>query len=161
MNNDTLISIYEFIRIVFIVLDIILFLFVIFLFIKAWRFRPKFVMTPEGDKPYVLGTAISKENWESIVARSKINSAESIKGAIIDADNFVDDMLKRMRIEGETMAERIERLSTSDFHTFGQLSAAHQIRNRLVHEPEFSISNEEAGKVLENYEAFLKEIGAI
>ncbi len=159
--NETIVPIYEFIRAVFIVLDVILFFFVVFLIVKSWRFRPKFVMTPEGEKIYTLGTAILKERWESILNRSKINSTESIKASIIDADNLVDDLFKRMGLEGESMAERMEKLSTADFHAFNQLSAAHHVRNRLVHEPGFSGSHEEANKVLENYGSFLREIGAI
>lgn len=159
--NDTIVSLYEFFKIIFIVLDIFLFVFVIFLFVKSWRFRVKFVMSSEGEKTYTLGTAILKERWESIISRSKINSAESINAAIIDADNLVDDILKRMRLEGESMVERMEKLSVADFKTLNELSAAHSVRNRLVHEPGFSVSHEEANKVLENYDSFLREIGAI
>lgn len=159
--NDTIVSLYEFLRTIFIILDIILFVFVIFLIVKSWRFRPKFVMNPEGEKIYTLGTAILKERWESIISRSKINSPESIKASIIDADNLVDDILKRMGMEGEGMVERMEKLSAGDFATINQLSAAHHVRNRLVHEPGFSVSHEEANKVLQNYGSFLSEIGAI
>ena len=159
--SDTVVSLYELFRTVFIILDIILFFFVIFLFIKSWKFRPKFVMSPEGEKIYTLGTTILKERWESIIGRSKINSSESIKAAIIDADDLVDDILKRMGLEGESMAERMEKLSAGDFVTINQLSAAHHVRNRLVHEPGFSVSHEEANKVLGNYDSFLREIGAI
>ncbi len=159
--NDTIVSVYEFIKVVFIILDIVLFALVIFLFVKSWRFRPKFVMNLEGEKTYTLGTTILKERWESIIGRSKINSPESIKASIIDADNLVEDLLDRMRIEGGSMAEKMEKLSTADFHTLNQLSAAHSVRNRLVHEPDFSISHEEANKVLENYGSFFREIGAI
>ena len=156
-----IISIYESTRTVFIVLNAILLIFVIFLIVKSWKYRPKFVMKPEGEKTYTLGTAILKERWESIINRSKINSPESIKASIIDADNLVEDLLDRMRIEGESMAEKMEKLSTSDFHTFNQLMAAHHVRNRLVHEPGFSLSHEEANKVLGNYGSFLREIEAI
>ena len=159
--TTTIVSLYEFFKTVFIILDIFLFFFVIFLFVKSWRFRPKFIMTPEGEKTYTLGTAILKERWESIISRSKINSADSIKASIIDADNLVEDLLDRMRIEGESMTEKMEKLSTADFKTLNQLSSAHHVRNRLVHEPGFSLSHEEANKVLENYSSFFKEIGAI
>lgn len=118
-------------------------------------------MSPEGEKIYTLGTTILKERWESIIGRSKINSSESIKAAIIDADDLVDDILKRMGLEGESMAERMEKLSAGDFAAINQLLAAHHIRNRLVHEPGFSVSHEEANKVLGNYDSFLREIGAI
>ncbi|MDP3948511.1 MAG: hypothetical protein Q8Q17_01025 [bacterium] len=156
-----IVSLYEFFKIIFIILDIILFVFVIFLIVKSWRFRPKFVMSPEGEKTYTLGTTILKERWESIISRSKINSSESIKASIIDADNLVDDILKRMGLEGESMVERMEKLSAGDFVTINQLLAAHHVRNRLVHEPGFSVSHEEANKVLQNYGSFLSEIGAI
>ncbi len=152
---------YEFIRVIFIILDVFLFGFFIFLIIKAWRFVPDFEKISEAEKVYTLGNAILQERWESILARSKINSQESIKHAILDADNMVDELLERMGLKGEHMADRLENLSSEDFGSLNRLWSAHRVRNNLVHEPGFVISHEDAQKAIADYGSFLKEIGVI
>lgn len=155
------IKLYEFIRTIFIILDIFFLVFFIFLIIKAWRFIPKFRGIPASEKIYTLGNVILQERWDSIIARSKINTQESIKHAILDADNMVDELLERMELKGEHMADRLENLSSEDFGSLNRLLAAHKVRNNLVHEPGFVISQEDAQKAIADYGSFLKEIGVI
>ncbi len=170
MENN--ISLYEFIKTIFMIVDVLLLVFLIFLLVKGWKYRPNFNIGEEEEKTYTLGTAILSERWESIISRSKINSPESIRLAILDADNLVDDLLDRMGIgggdsfaskesKGASMADKLENLSTDDFSTLNRLWAAHRGRNKVVHEPGFVISHEEAQKTLDDYTSFLKEVGAI
>ena len=171
MDNNTA-SLYEFIRTIFIIVDVLLLAFLVFLLVKGWKYRPNFNLGSEEEKIYTLGTAILSERWESIMDRSKINSPESIKMAIIDADNLVDDLLERMGLgSGDgfaskekttaSMADKLENLSIDDFSTLNRLWAAHRVRNKIVHEPDFAISHEEAQRTLDDYASFLKEVGAI
>ncbi|MEK7547213.1 MAG: hypothetical protein AAB536_03495 [Patescibacteria group bacterium] len=171
MDSETTIYLSEFLRTVLIIIDAFLLVFFIFLIIKAWKYKPNFRIGGEGEKIYTLSTAVLNERWESIVSRSRINSPESLRMAIIDADNFVDDVLKRMGLEGDSMAskektggsmaDRLENLSTDDFKTLNRLWAAHRVRNKIVHEPGFVVSREEAQTTLADYASFLKEVGAI
>ncbi len=171
MDNNTA-SLYEFIRTIFIIVDTLLLAFLVFLLVKGWGYRPNFDISEEEEKTYTLGTAILNERWESIVNRSKINSPESIRLAILDADNFVDDLLDRMGLGGgngfaskektsASMADKLENISIDDFNTLNRLWAAHRVRNKVVHEPGFTVSHEEAQRTLDDYASFLKEVGAI
>ena len=155
------IQLYGLIRAIFIILDIFLLAFFIFLIIKAWKFVPNFEKITETEKIYTLGNVILQERWESIIARSKINTQESIKHAILDADNMVDELLARMGLKGEHMADRLENLSSEDFGSLNRLWAAHRVKNNLIHEPGFVISQEDAQKTIADYGSFLKEIGVI
>jgi len=161
MDNTTIVSFYETARMVFIFLDVFFLVFFIFLIVKAWRFVPRYNEASTSERVYTLGNVVLQERWESIIGRSKINSAESIRLAILDADNMVDELLSRMSLKGENMADRLENLSVDDFGSLSRLSSAHRIRNRIVHEPGFTISQEEAQKVIADYGSFLKEIGVI
>ncbi len=171
MDNNTT-SLYEFLKTIFIILDILLLAFLAFLLVKGWKYRPNFDLGGEEEKAYTLGNVILAERWESVIGRSKINSPESIKMAIIDADNLVDDLLERMGLGGgdglaskesasASMADKLENLSIDDFGTLNRLWAAHRVRNKIVHEPDFAISHEEAQRTLDDYASFLKEVGAI
>ncbi len=160
-NTNGFIPLYEFFKAIFIFLDIFFLAFFIFIIMKAWRFIPKFRGLPSPEKVYTLGNVILQERWESIIARSKINTQESIKHAILDADSMVDELLERMGLKGEHMADRLENLSSEDFGSLNRLWAAHRVRNNLIHEPGFVVSQEDAQKTIADYGSFLKEIGVI
>lgn len=161
MDNNALVSVYDFLKTFFTIVDIFLFAFFVFLIAKSWRFRPKLNAKVGGEKTYMLGNAIIKERWDSVIRRCMINSSESTKLAILDADNLVNELLERMGLEGEHMADRLENLTTEDFATLERLWASHRVRNKLVHEHGFTVSQEEALRVVDDYGSFLREIGAI
>ncbi|MDP3975076.1 MAG: hypothetical protein Q8P88_02220, partial [Candidatus Jorgensenbacteria bacterium] len=81
--------------------------------------------------------------------------------AIIEADKLVDDALKTSGLQGEHMADRLEKLRVEDYPTLDRLWRAHRVRNELVHTPDFGINEGDAKDVLRVYEKFLKELGAL
>ena len=153
---------YGIVRAVFIVLNILLFVGFVYALIKAFEYRPKFYRNLQSfaKKPTVKDPALMKR-WAGILEKSKSNPPQSYVLAIIEADKFVDDILKRMGLQGEHMADRLERLSASDLKTLDKLWRVHKIRNELVHNPDFNISPTDAREVLEGYEKFLKETEVI
>lgn len=160
---DWLTVLYYIVAGIFIAVDAaLLFVFVLSV-VRAQEFRPKLMQRgrePMNERVFTLGKALLKERWEGILR--KINGTpESLKLAIIEADNLADGLLKDIRLEGEHMADRLEQLTKDDFSTIERLWRAHKIRNRLVHEPDFTISKGQASEILADYEAFLKEAEAI
>ena len=153
---------YQIIRGLFVVLDAALLAVLILAVKKGWEYRPP-LMQKEDKVPkevFTLSKALLKDRWDRIL--SKIGGTQdSLKLAIIDADKLVDELLKDMRFEGEHMADRLEQITKQNFSTIDRLWRAHKIRNRLVHEPDFKISKEEAEQIFNDYEAFLKEAEAI
>ena len=160
--GSTLADIFFPLKKVFIVLDIILFFWLIFVFIQSWEYHPKFVMNPRkqtaGKRILTLKDAVLKEKWEAIMKKSQMSLPQSLTLAIIECDSFVDSVLKRMGLEGEHMADRLEKLDPEEIKTLPRLWNAHRTRNDLVHTPGFTISMEQAKRILNIYEEFLKEI---
>ncbi|HUX36027.1 MAG TPA: hypothetical protein VMV71_03280 [Candidatus Paceibacterota bacterium] len=161
MDIQTVFPFYEAVRMIFVILDIFFLGFFIFIIIKAWKFVPDFAKISAPEKIYTLGNVVLQERWESIIGRSNINSMESTRLAILDADNMIDELLNRMGVQGGNITERLENLSPDDFSSLSSLWSAHKIRNRIVHEPDFTIAHEDAQKVIADYGSFLKEIGVI
>ncbi|MBI4085559.1 MAG: hypothetical protein HY432_03610 [Candidatus Liptonbacteria bacterium] len=171
--NDTTIFLFDFFRAFFTIIDILLFVFIIAMISMSWKYRPNFKMIPEEiEKTYTLGTAILREHWEAIIMKSKIDSLESRKSAVIQADKLVEDVIRRMGFEKESMAtkeatseagmfELLQSLSSEDFKTVDRVWDAHKLRSKIVHEPDFVPSREEVQTALENYASFLKEVGVI
>ncbi|MGC8776067.1 MAG: hypothetical protein ACP5QN_02030 [Minisyncoccia bacterium] len=155
-------GLYNFIKWIFIILDLILLFGFIFSFYKAWQFRPRFEIKRKiKSKGISLRREIFREKWFDIITKFEKNTPEARKIALIEADNLIDSILKDIGIQGETMADRLSRIHPESLESLKYVWEAHHIRNDLVHNPDFTLSEEEAKKVLEKYEKFLKEIGVI
>lgn len=156
-------NVYSTTRGVFIVADVVLFIAFIYVLMQAFSVRPRFSV---GGKLIKFATLLRKdaalgEKWRKIVAKLESAPPQSYTLTIIDADKFVDDILKKLGLKGEHMADRLEVLGGEDLVSLDRLWRAHRIRNALVHSPGFAISERDAKEVLEAYEAFLKEIGLL
>ncbi|MEK7174531.1 MAG: hypothetical protein AAB759_02635 [Patescibacteria group bacterium] len=168
MNIDTLITdpalrnAFAILRVVFIAADVILVFSGIYAFVKSLEYRPSFSgdVAPQ-KKVLSLQVAVLRERWQAIVKRFKAGVPESTRLAIIEADAFVDDILKRMGLPGEHMADRMTRLSPDEVTTLERLWRAHKLRNDLVHTPGFGLSPADAQAAMRDYEAFLNEMSAI
>lgn len=150
-------------RDVFIVLDVILIIAFVFVFIRALQFRPKFVLNPKPAKErgLILKDKALEKHWQEIVQKAYGSPPQSLTLGIIEADSFVDGILKRMELKGEHMADRLERLGYRNLKSMEKLWKAHRLRNDLVHTPGFTLAETDAKRVLGDYEKFLKEVGVL
>ena len=135
-----------------------------FAFFNGMRYRPHFRrslrMTSER-KFTTLREMVFHEHWQAILLKMASGTPDALKVSIIDADKLADDALKKLGLEGEHMADRLERLDAEDFKTLPKLQEAHRVRNELVHTPGFTVSALQAREVLKAYEEFLKEVGVL
>ncbi len=158
-DSEKMIKIWESIRISFMVADAIVIAAFVGVFVAAFKYRPH--LRPEytpHKKTFTLRDAVLKERWEKIKVKIQSGTPDALRIAIIEADKFTDDVLKKMGLGGEHMADRLEKISAQEIRSLTRLWDAHRLRNNLVHTPGFQVSASEAKKALEDYEAFLKEI---
>lgn len=148
-------------------LDVIFVLLIIYVLIELMPYKPKYyndprqALTPEQKKiPTVKDPGVAVR-WKSIRTKAEAAPPQSLTLGIIEADSFVDDILKRMGLPGEHMADRLERIDTGDLQTLDKLWAAHRARNNLVHTPGYVMNERDARRYMDDYEAFLKELDAI
>ena len=78
--------------------------------------------------------------------------------SILEADMLVDAILKDAGIEGETMADRLSKISPETLSSLGQLWKAHRLRNQLSEKGEFEVAPVDAESAIAGYEAFLREV---
>ncbi len=157
---------YYVMRVVFIVLDIALFVGLIMVFPKARKYRPDLPSSFRAEKSEVADNSafdadMFRKHWEKIQNGAFITPPQSLTLAIMAADNLVGDALKQMGLKGENIADRLEQLSPQRFKTLNDLWRAHKIRNDLVHTVGFEVKDSEAKEILDIYESFLMEIGAL
>jgi ABC-type lipoprotein release transport system permease subunit len=99
---------------------------------------------------------VLREKWKRIRGKLEIDNESAWKVAIIEADNLIDDLLKRMGYAGENFGERLAGINPGQIENVEDLKKAHETRNRIIHEENFKLEKEQAEEVLGYYEDFLK-----
>lgn len=96
--------------------------------------------------------------WVEVLA--KVKTPEGMILAVIDSDKLLDEALKRRHFKGRTMGERM----VSAQRTFSDNDAvwyAHKLRNRLVHEADVRLKENETKRALAGIRQGLKDVGAL
>ena len=156
---------YDLSRVVFIILDVVLVGAWIYTWQRAREVRPQNwfygVTAPEVGHKHAFDVPRYRKHWDDLKAHAEESPPQSLTLAVIAADNLVDDALKEMGLEGEHMADRLEQLHRGDLPSLDDLWRAHRIRNDLVHTVGFTLTPNETREVLDVYERFLLELGAL
>jgi len=77
------------------------------------------------------------------------------KLALIEADALLDETLKRLGYPGESLGERLEKLTVDILPNLEEIQKIHKIRNNIIHDPTYKLNLEEAKKALVIYEKAL------
>jgi len=96
------------------------------------------------------------KKWNKIKKKMESENESTWKVAIIEADNIIDDLIKRMNYPGENMGERLAGINPGQIENIEELKRAHETRNRIIHEENFKLSKKQAEKIIGYYENFLK-----
>src|SRR3989338_330037 len=99
--------------------------------------------------------------WKRIMKQIKKGDVESWKMAILEADKIFDEILKMSGYRGEDVHERFFQLPQEAISNRDKIVASHEIRDKILTEPDFTLSNDEALTILRNYQRALKELGLI
>ena len=68
------------------------------------------------------------------------------------------DILKLMGLPGADMAERLKQIKPEEVTSVNKIWETHDIRNQIVHQPNFHLTQEEAEKAVGNIEEALREL---
>lgn len=144
-----------------IILDIIIFGLMVYAFKRAWEVRPKLshhLIPRVRVETIALDTKLLQTRWKTLVLKAHSAPPQSFVLALIEADKFIDDVLKQLGYTGEHMADRLGQINDSDAPSLPKVWRVHKIRNELVHTPDFEINPVDAQEMLDVYAAFLKEL---
>ena len=107
-----------------------------------------------------FGVKKIEKQWEKIRGRLDTGLESEYKLAVIEADNMTEDILKRMGYSGETLGERLKNLTVATLPNIEEIKAVHQVRNNIVHDPDYRLSLEETKNALEVYEKAFRDLQA-
>ena len=107
-------------------------------------------------RPY--GFPKMRRRWQRIMHRLDTGNESEYKLAIIDADALLDEMLKRMRLTGETVDERLQKITPLMIANVEELKTAHQTRNSIVYDPDYRLGLSDARRVLLIYQKTFEDL---
>ena len=107
-------------------------------------------------KPY--GYKKINRQWERITKRLETGIESEHKLAIIEADDMLDAVLKRLGYAGQTLEEKLKNLTSATLPNIQQLYEIHRLRNNIVHDPDYRLTQEEAKKTLDTYGAAFRDL---
>ena len=101
------------------------------------------------------------EQWNNVVRRMNTLEQEQWKLAILEADVLLDRVIQQTGVRGETMGERMKNLNRQSFPLLDTAWQVHGVRNRIAHEPEYTIDASTASRVLALYTRIFVRLGVI
>ncbi len=106
-----------------------------------------------------LETLPEKVRISEIYKKTVGGSQSDWKIAVIEADKTLDQLLKQKGFNGSSLGERLKNMVPADLpEIYEEVWEAHKIRNRIVHEPDFEISQNEARQIVSIYDRAIKKI---
>ena len=99
--------------------------------------------------------------WKRVVSRMKTKEPNNWKMAIIEADLVMDEVIKSSGYRGANTDERFKQVEPNVLANAEELREAHKIRDRVAHEPDFTIGKEDALRILRVYKKSFQEFGLL
>lgn len=101
---------------------------------------------------------ISKR-WDKIKNRIESGSESEYKLAVIEADDFLNEIMDERGYDGEDLEEKIKESGKLLAPVFSEVMSAHEVRNSIVYNQDYSLDAERAKKILDIYESAINSIG--
>ena len=106
-----------------------------------------------------FGQREMQSQWAKIRKRTESGAESDYKLAIIDADDFLAEVLDNGGYDGDDFENSINKAGRLIAPILNDVLKAHEVRNYIVHNPDYKLSVDLAKKILDTYESASKEIG--
>lgn len=148
------------VKIVFIFCGAFFLIFVIYFMINSSWLQYKFLEdVTEFFSWQAYGQRQMSKQWGKIKKRTESGAESDYKLAIIDADDFLEEVLDNRGYDGKDFEEIINKAGRLIAPILKDVLKAHEIRNSIVYNPDYKLSAAEAKKILDTYESAAKSIG--
>lgn len=130
--------------------------------IKNIRKKEEDIYYPKKDEDKVVpetnvDEAIAKR-WDTVKRHISSENQNDWRQAIMEADIILDDLLKKLGYKGDSIGDRLKRVSKGDFKTLQQAWDAHLVRNEIAHEgSSIELNHIEAKRVIGLYRQVFEE----
>ncbi len=120
-----------------------------FLFLES--FVEFFTFSPYGVKKM-------NKAWLKIIARLDTFLESEYKVAVVEADDMLDNSLKKLGYAGKDLDERLNKISPAILSNLEDLREARKTRGLLVSDPNFHMDLDRTQKILDIYKQALQKL---
>lgn len=100
------------------------------------------------------------KRWQRVEEHMTSLNPSDWKIAILEADNILDEVTKRMGFSGGTLGERLRTIPAADFPYLEEAWQAHKFRNALAHKgTEFPLVRSDAEQIINIYYRIFSGLG--
>lgn len=147
------------VKIVFIIFFAFFFCAVIYFYINSSYLQNQFLQdTSEFFSRQAYGLNQISRRLKKITKKIEFGTEQEYKIAIIQADDFLFEALESRVSEGETFEELVKNAAKTILSNKEDVLHAHQVRNTIVYDVNYTLDLEEAKKILIDYEKAIKMI---
>jgi len=111
-------------------------------------------------RPYQIARK-SEKDWERIKSRIERGFEPDYKLAVIQADNMMEDTLRKMGYVGDSFGDLMEKAGDYVVPNIEEVKLAHKLCNDIMYDPDYRLSQEEARKAIEAFERVFIELQVI
>jgi hypothetical protein len=148
------------VKLVFVSCGAIFLVFVIYFMLNSSWLQYKFLEdVSEFFSWQAYGQRALTRQLGKIKKRIETGAEADYKLAIIDADDFLMEVLDSGGYEGKDLVEMLTRAGRLVAPVLKDVLKAHEIRDAIVYNPDYKLSADQAKKALETYENAIKSIG--
>jgi len=148
------------VKIVFLFLSVFFLVFVIYFMVNSSWLQYKFLEdVAEFFSWKSYGQIEMSKQWNKIKKRSESGAESDYKLAIIDADDFLSEVLDNRGYDSDNFEENVRKAGKLIPSILDDVLRAHEVRNSIVYNPDYKLSVEEGKKILETYESAVNNIG--
>ncbi len=143
-------------------LGIFFLIFIVFALIKSSYLRYLLWYDVKEFLTYrAFGVRKFTKQWEALVLRLEAGSQEEYKLALIEADNLLDEAMRRVGYAGQSLSEKLAKLSPVMLSNVKEAEEVHQMRDTIVHDPNFVLTLDQARKAMAVYEKSFQDLDLI
>ncbi len=95
--------------------------------------------------------------WHRVLESVSSDDPQRWRNGILEADFLLNELLDTLGFKGETMGDKMRQADVTVFKTIDFAWEAHQVRNHIAQDPQFSIDAREAKRVIKMYERVFEE----
>lgn len=99
--------------------------------------------------------------WEAIQNKIKSNDESLWKMAIMEADSLMDQLIQEMGYSGDTMGERMQKITSKQFPMLDDAWRVHKVRNFIAHDPNYKLTEQNAKATIDIYENIFRELNVL
>lgn len=109
-------------------------------------------------RPKQLNTDYFQERWQEL--QKRLRDKAQWGEAVLEADNLLDEALKKRRIKGRNMGERLVK-AQRQFSDNDSLWFGHKLRSKIDGDPTTKLKETEVKQALLGIRQALKDMGAL